>query len=148
LILYLDSSAILKRYVQEKGTEKVREVYFEALNGEKTLSLSVWNIGEVLGALDKYLKRGWLGAEEHGVARGSFIDEMTRLIRLGVVKLVPVKASILASSWGMIERYGVYQADAVQVVSAKSVQADQLLTGDRRLAEVSELEGVGALFVG
>lgn len=57
--IYLDSSAILKRYLRERGTEKVKKVYLEALNGEATLHLSTWNIGEIIGALGKYHRRGW-----------------------------------------------------------------------------------------
>jgi len=37
-IIYLDSSAILKRYVKEKGSDKVRMLYLEAMSGEATLS--------------------------------------------------------------------------------------------------------------
>ena len=48
-IVYLDSSAIVKRYILESGSEVVSNVYCKALNGELTLSFSTWNIGEVLG---------------------------------------------------------------------------------------------------
>lgn len=145
---YLDSSAILKRYIRERGTERVEAVYLEALNGEATLHLSTWNIGEVLGALGKYHRRGWLGDEEHGTARQAFLTEMTRLIKLGVAALVPVRSSLLAESWPLVERHGIYQADALQIASARIVDADQLLTGDQRLAETSETEAVNATYLG
>jgi len=56
LKLYLDSSAIVKRYVLEEGTKKVQETYLEALNGAASLYFSIWNIGEVLGALHAYYR--------------------------------------------------------------------------------------------
>jgi predicted nucleic acid-binding protein len=139
---------MMKRYIQEKGSEEIQRVYFEALNGEITLSLSVWNIGEILGAFDKYLQRKWLAVREHGAAREAFINEMTRLVRLDIIKLVPVKTSILAESWSMIEKYSIYQADAVQITSARSLQVDQLLTGDKRLAEISEKEDIETHLIG
>jgi len=49
LRFYLDSSALLKRYILERGTERVEAVYLQALNGEASLHLSTWNIGEALG---------------------------------------------------------------------------------------------------
>jgi len=52
MVAYLDSSAIVKRYVLEPGSDVVAEVYEGALDGELILSFSAWNIGEVLGVLD------------------------------------------------------------------------------------------------
>lgn len=49
-IVYLDSSVIVKRYVEEPGSNIVRELYLKAYSGEVILSYSMWNIGEVLGA--------------------------------------------------------------------------------------------------
>ena len=57
-IVYLDSSAIVKRYIREPGSDAVRKVYLKAYSGEVILSLSVWNIGEVLGAFDKARRIG------------------------------------------------------------------------------------------
>jgi len=148
LRFYLDSSALLKRYIMERGTEKVEEVYLQALNGEASLHLSTWNIGEALGAFGKYRRRGWLGEEEHRAARKAFIMEMARLMKLGVAELVPVRSSLLTESWPLVERYDIYQADALQIASARSIDADELVTGDRRLADVSEAEAVKATYLG
>ncbi|MCI4435282.1 MAG: type II toxin-antitoxin system VapC family toxin [Ignisphaera sp.] len=68
-IVYLDSSAVVKRYILERGTEVVRALYLSAWNGEVKLCFSLWNIGEVLGVLDKYRERGWLGDSEYKAAR-------------------------------------------------------------------------------
>jgi predicted nucleic acid-binding protein len=84
LKIYLDSSAILKRYVLENGTDKIKETYLQALNGDATLHFSVWNIGEVLGALDTYHRRKLLEKEDYQAARESFIAETVRLIKFGV----------------------------------------------------------------
>ena len=57
-VAYLDTSAIVKRYVEEPGSEVISGIYNKVLSGELKLAFSVWNIGEVLGVLDKYFKRG------------------------------------------------------------------------------------------
>jgi len=41
-IVYLDSSAIVKRYISEPGSDAVSKVYHRALNGELILSFSAW----------------------------------------------------------------------------------------------------------
>jgi predicted nucleic acid-binding protein len=148
LKVYLDSSAIVKRYVLEEGTNKVKETYLEALNGVATLHFSVRNLGEVLGALDTYHRRNWLETEDYKAARESFIAETVRLIKLGVAKVVPVKSKLLAQSWLLVEKHHIYEADALQIVSAKDLGADQLLSGDRRLVEISRKEKLSAAYLG
>jgi len=148
LKFYLDSSAIVKRYVLEEGTEKVKETYLEALNGAASLHFSVWNIGEVLGVLHAYHRRKWLESEDYTAARESFLAETTRLIKLGVAKIIPVKAKLLTQSWLLVEKYHIYEADALQVSSAKNLGVDQLLSGDRRVVDVCREEGVKADYLG
>ncbi|MEM3547313.1 MAG: type II toxin-antitoxin system VapC family toxin [Candidatus Bathyarchaeia archaeon] len=70
---YLDSSAIVKRYIEEAGTDKVRELYVKTYTGDVKLAFSTWNIGEVLGVLDraKYLNR--ISEEDYNTARRFFL---------------------------------------------------------------------------
>ena len=98
-LVYLDSSAIVKQYVEEAGSEKVCELYDSTLAGELTLSFSVWNIGEVLEVLDKYRRRGWLGHGDYAAERTMFIGETVRLLKLRLLLLVPVHVRLLASAW-------------------------------------------------
>lgn len=142
MIVYLDSSAIVKRYVLEDGSDVVRDVYVRALNGELKLSFSIWNIGEVLEVLDKYLKREWLKSDDYKAAHEAFIAETIRLIRLEVAKVIAVKTRLLIDSWRLVEKYHIYEADALQIVSAKYIGADQFLSGDKKLVEVSRAEGL------
>ncbi|MEM4606535.1 MAG: type II toxin-antitoxin system VapC family toxin, partial [Thermofilaceae archaeon] len=83
--VYLDSSAIVKRYVEERGSTIVRKVYREAYSGSATLTVSAWNIGEVLGVFNKYRRRGWLSEEGYTEALRTFASETSRLIKLGVM---------------------------------------------------------------
>ncbi len=148
MIAYLDSSAVIKRYLLEDGTREVQEVYRKALDGEATLAFSAWNVGEVLGVLDRYRRRGWLEEEDYRRARGMFILETKRLIRLNLLKIVPVKTRLLVKSWRLVEERHVYQADAIQIVSAKRVGADLFMSGDHRLVEIAREEGLNAVSLG
>jgi len=148
LIVYLDSSAIVKRYVLETGSDVVGDFYEKVLNGELKVAFSAWNIGEVLGVLDKYFRRGWLGKEDYEMARLQFIGEILKLIRLKLVKIIPVRTELLISTWNLVEKYHIYQADALQVVSAKYIGATNFLTGDKLLFEVAVKEGLNSTYLG
>lgn len=147
-IAYLDSSAIVKRYVLEKGSDTISKVYDKSLNGELILATSAWNIGEVLGVLDKYFRRGWLGEDDYNMARIRFLAETLRLLRLRILEIVPVKTRIIIRSWRLIEEHHIYEADAIQVVSAKTARATEFYTGDKRLQEIAAAEGLKTIYLG
>jgi predicted nucleic acid-binding protein len=62
--LYLDSSTIVKRYVEETGSESVSLLYGKSDVQELTLCFSLWNLGEVIGVIDYYQKRGWITEDQ------------------------------------------------------------------------------------
>ncbi len=146
-MIYLDSSAIVKRYISEPGSEEVIEIYRRALNGELSLSFSAWNIGEVLGVFDKYFKRGWLSREDYERARKQFLGETMRLLRLKVLNIVPVKVKLLTLTWPLIEKYHVYEVDALQVVSADFVKAQRLYTGDELVHKLAVKKGLKSVYL-
>ena len=49
--VYLDSSAIVKRYVAEKGSKVIDKIYDKAENSQLKIVFSIWNIGEVIGVV-------------------------------------------------------------------------------------------------
>lgn len=146
-IAYLDTSAIVKRYVVERGSDTVAKLYSRALNGDVTLSFSAWNIGEVLGVLNKYHRRGWLEDRDYDLTRAQFIGETLRLLKLRILRIVPVKTRIIIDSWRLLEKHHVYVADALQIASARYVGAETLYTADRVLHEASFKEGVKSILL-
>lgn len=143
--IYLDSSAIVKRYVLEPKSEEVSKAYHKALNGELTLSFSTWNIGEVLGVFDMYHRRGWLDKQGYEKARYQFIGEVMKLLRLKLLKMIPVKTKLVIRAWPLIEKYHIYEADALQIVSAEFAGAHNLYTGDRQVYEIAVKEGIDSV---
>ncbi|MBS7627144.1 type II toxin-antitoxin system VapC family toxin [Candidatus Bathyarchaeota archaeon] len=146
-ITYLDPSGIVKRYVEEPGTKTVRDVYLKVYSGELTVTFSSWNIGEVIGAFDKAGLRGILSRESYLNAKNRFLMETRRLMKLGVLRLIPVRLKLLTESWSLVERYRMYQADALQIVSAKTVNANQFFTADKMVYEVAGTEGLNSVLV-
>jgi len=136
--VYLDTSAIVKRYVIEEGSSRVDALYREAHTGNIKIGFSVWNIGEVAVVLDKYEKRGVIGDAREVFAR--FIGEMRLLTRLNQLSLVSLKYDVLISAIGYVFKHGIYIADAVQLASARGF--DAFLTYDKRLARLAEVEGL------
>ena len=55
---------------------------------------------------------------------------------------IPLKVKVLRDGWRILEKHHIYVADAIQVSSAKHVQADIFLTGDKKLHDVALKEEV------
>ena len=138
--LYLDSSSIVKRYVQEKGSDSANLIYSKCDAKELSISYSIWNVGETLGVMDQYRQRGWITQQQHSHAVRNFAGESLRLIAIDALQVMPVNSSALSDSWDLIGKHHIYQADALQIVSCKRSKADILVTADRSLLETAMKE--------
>lgn len=142
--LYLDTSTIVKRYVAEPGTSVADLVFDQAERGELVITFSLWNVGEVLGVLDERRRRRWLSQREFTHALRVLSSELSKLIRLRVLEITPILASILIEAWGFIIDNHIYEADALQITTCTYTKSDALLSGDQNLVETARKLGLKA----
>ena len=143
--VYLDSSVILKRYLKEDQSEKAAEIYLKAYAGEHVICFSLWNIGEVLGVLDRARRLRRLSKAEHTLTRTRFISEARRMIRLGVCRVLPLKTMVLKDAWSIVEAQHIYEADALQLASARMADADLFYTSDQTLHKIANKMGLNSV---
>jgi predicted nucleic acid-binding protein len=146
-IVYLDSSSAIKRYVREPGSATIKDLYLKSYSGELTLAFSSWNVGEILGALDKAKMQNRLDQRKYLTSKRRLLLDTKRLVKLGVLLLIPVKNKLLVESWKLIEKHRIYQADALQIISAKAINASEFLTSDKRLHEIAEAEALNSSYI-
>lgn len=139
--VYLDTSAIAKRYVVEEHTGRIDELYDRAHAGEVIIGFSTWNIGELAGILSKYERRGVLTNAKNLFER--FMGETRLLMKLGQLKLIPLNLDIIVSAIGYVFKHSIYIADAIQLTSAKDF--DAFLTYDKKLVQVARTEGLNVI---
>mgnify|MGYP003930879201 CR=1 FL=1 len=144
-IYYLDTSALVKRYMEEQGSEIIDNIYRDVYRGIKRLSFSYWNIAEAVVVFDKYAKRLGLDAKE--VVRYMLRESIT-LSRLNRLVTVSINPSVLRASIELVLKHHIYVADALQIASAKKVNSAIVTTGDKELASIAEAEGLRTLYVG
>jgi len=145
--VYLDSNAIVKRYVKERGTHAVNLAYSKASLADLTLAFSLWNVGEVIGVLDTYKQRGWISQPNYDKAITLFANETLRLARIAMLQVIPLYGYLLVDAWKLIPRHHLYEADAIQISTSKHTEARLLLTADKRLAQAAIAEGLNAINV-
>ena len=92
MILYLDASSLVKRYVQERGSREVGDV----IAGADVVGTALITRPEVAGALAKAVRMDALTWEEASACLQVFREEWPDLMRVQVTDLVVARADTLA----------------------------------------------------
>ena len=142
---YLDTSALVKRYVKEPGSEIVDGIYTKAYRGLSVIAASYWNIIEAAMVFDKYERRLGLSARH---LMEALLREFRTLAGLLRLKLVPVSSTLIHETIDFVLKYHIYSADALQIASAHYAQCKHLVTADKRLAEAAAAESLETIIVG
>jgi predicted nucleic acid-binding protein len=137
MILYLDASALVKRYVAEAGSAEVGAAISQAVvSGTALVSRA-----EVAAALGKAVRVKALTQEEALAALQVFRNDWVDLVRIQMTEMVIARADVLA--WD----HGLRGYDAVQLASALAWQdalgeAVTLATFDKHLWTVAQSVGL------
>jgi predicted nucleic acid-binding protein len=142
--VYLDTSTIVKRYLEEKGSQLVDDIYARTEVGALRISFSMWNVGELIGAVDQHLRRKVISDVQFGTSVRNFIAETIKLFRLGHLDLLSPTAKIFVDAWRLILSSHIYEADAIQIATAKNLECDLFLSADAELIEVAKLANLQA----
>jgi predicted nucleic acid-binding protein len=139
VIAYLDASALVKRYVIERGS---RETIALTADSEMTAT-SIISRAEVAAALAKAVRTGLVKREVAKNARQRFAGDWPDLVR------VPVTESLVERADGLAWEHGLRGYDAVQLAAAltwqESVGAEIVLaTFDWQLWEAAKRTGLAA----
>jgi uncharacterized protein len=140
MILYLDASALVKRYVFEPGTDKILRKIGEA----KAVGTATISRAEIAAALVKAARLGLLSREDALLAHQTFRQEWPDFIRL------PVNEPLFDRAAGLAWDQGLRGYDAVQLAAAISWQEAlqttvSFATFDRQLWTASNRTGLTAL---
>jgi len=137
VILYLDSSSIVKLYAQEPGTAETKRLVAEA----KKVASSRIAYAEVRAAFVRKRREGILSPADYTQALSRLRVDWPRFVVVGVTQQVVELAGDLS------EAHRLRGMDAIHLASAKTLAAEvdepvQVLTSDPRLHEAAAAEGM------
>ena len=135
--LYVDTSALVKNYVQEAHSREVRGLLLDA----DFIATAIITRAEMEAALAKAIRMGNITAEEGEDARRAFLGDWPTWIRLLVDEELVAQAGELA--W----HYGLRGYDAVHLACALLWQTlvdseVTLVTFDKDLAQAAQEAGL------
>ncbi len=140
MILYLDASALVKRYIAEAGTRQVAD----AVAAAAVVGTSLISRAETAAALAKAVRAGALTREEAASALQVFRSEWSSLVRVQATEVVVARADQLAWELGLRGSDAVHLASALVWQDGMGEQVT-VATFDPRLWEAAGERGMGAL---
>jgi predicted nucleic acid-binding protein len=140
LIIYLDTSALLKRYVREPGSDVVKDW----LTSAEFVGSSILTRPEMVSALSRAVKGGYLSFEQALELRKLFYEDWSTIAEIAISELLISRAEALA--W----EYKLRGYDSVHLAAAllwqEMLQASiTLVTFDRQLWEAGQQTGLQVL---
>ena len=137
MIAYLDASALVKRYVVERGSRETIELTSQA----EMIATSIISRAEVVAGLAKAVRVGAVTDDVARKAQRSFAGDWPDLLRLPVTEALVERAEVLA--W----EQGLRGYDAVQLASGLTWQESAgqeivLATFDQQLWEAAKRTGL------
>ena len=135
---YLDSSVLVKAFVEEPGSRQALRL----VRGPAVIATSALTYAEIISALRRKLRESLLKETDYErVAR-----ELDRSWR--EFDVVPVSNDVLRQARRMLERYPLRAGDAIQLGSAVLISVFSRVvfaSDDKRLTAAAKAEGLDVL---
>lgn len=134
MILYLDTSAWLKLYVEERGTQEV----IAAVQSAQSVAISRIAYAEARAALARVLREKRTTLAEHRRRIAALEADYAEILKVEVTEEVVRLAGELAESHAL-RGYDAIQLASAKWLSRKTRKPLQLLAFDARMNEVAHL---------
>lgn len=139
-VFYLETSALLKRYKTEAGTEAVKYL-FSQKGAEDVFVTSYFTTVEVEAAAARARKAHAISETGYRALLGLFTEDLTETI-----VLQPISNALVSESSGLVKRYALRAGDAIHLAAASRVREAAriptiLVTSDREILNAALKEG-------
>lgn len=130
--VFLDTSAFAKRYVAEKGSDKVLALCLKA----DSLVVSVICLPELISILSRLVREKRIAKADYRKLKS---DAVADLADVDVCHITP---DILVLAVSLLESHPLRAMDALHVASALAVKPDIFVSADRRQILASRRAGL------
>ena len=136
MILYADTSAMVKKYVNETGTDAVIELFAE----HPLIGTALITQAEMASALAKAIRMEWVEKQTGALAWQDFLSHWPGYLHL------PVSTAIVERAASIAWRHGLRAYDSIHLACAlalREMSGEQVCFAcfDRRLQESALQEG-------
>ncbi len=117
-----DSSSFAKRYIEEKGSEKVEEICQQTTS----LGVSVILVPEIISGLTRYKKESILSSQNYNLAKSKLLQDVKDA---QIINLTP---KVIVHSITLLENNLLRTMDALHIACALEWGAEHFVSSDKR----------------
>jgi hypothetical protein len=132
LNVFLDSSALAKRYVNEVGSDRVGEI----LSAASSLGLSVICLSEVISGLCRLRREGKLSPPQYAENKRALVQDVEASF------VIHITDPVVARAIELLERWPLRSSDALHVACAAEWAADLFVSADERQCKAARGHGL------
>lgn len=119
---FFDSSGLAKRYIKERGSEKVEEV----LAGASEVAVSLIAPPEIVSALCRLRRQDAMSAAQYRLAKRSLFADIEDM------SICTITVPVVGKAIDLLEKHPLRTLDALHLACAIDWQADLFVSSDRR----------------
>lgn len=133
--IFFDSSSLAKRYIKERGSEKVEE----ALAGAAEAAVSLVGPAEIISALSSLRRQGVLSTAQYDRAKTALFEDLEDF------SIREVTAPVVSLAIELLERHALRTLDAFHIAGAAEWRADLFVSSDKRQLSAAADSGLQVL---
>lgn len=119
--IFFDTSSLVKRYLDEPGSENVEEIFSKA----NQVSVSIICLPEAISTLNRKKRENIISIEQYKVIKERLLLEFEDFLT------VPLTPEVLAMSIQLIEKFPLRAMDALHLACALELKADLFVSSDQ-----------------
>ena len=132
LNVFVDSSALAKRYIEEKGSDQVQAI----LSSASALAVSAICVPEIVSALCHRRRERKVSTQEYRNAKASVLSDMDDATVIGITD------EVVARAVALLEHFPLRSADALHVACAAEWSTDLFVSADDRQCRAARSHGL------
>ena len=136
--LYLDTSSLVKLYVEEEGSDAIRQLVEEA----EWVATSVLSYTEARSAFARQVREGRLTREGHKENREDLERDWSHLLALDLVEPIWREAAVLAETYALRALDSLHLASYLFLMQENPHVPIRFSSFDERLNEAARLASV------
>lgn len=130
--VFLDSSALAKRYIEEPGSVRIAEICAEA--GE--VAASILCVTEILSACNRLLREKAISKANYTSIKNAFLLDVEE------ITIINLSYPVIAISISYLENGAIRSLDALHIAAAIAFRCDLFVTGDIRQKDLAARMGL------
>jgi uncharacterized protein len=130
--IFIDSSAIVKRYIDEPGSARIAEICKK--NSE--IAVCVICVTEVLSACNRLVRENKITAEQYKWIKNEFLLDIAEFY------VIDLTNEVIGRSISCLEKGVMRSLDALHIAAALELKCGLFLTGDYRQRDLALIMGL------